>query len=357
MAALQPAVDQTCFGQFTPLDQLSPAATEELLTYARIERVPPGRRLFNRGDADGETVFLLSGQLTLLAADGPAETLKADTLIARHAIADHQPRRHTAVAHTSATVLCVNSAVLDKLIVQTHAAVPPAIPPPAAEVATIAERIQRVSPLRDDATPPSPLVTGLPRVHLLTLKARMERIELKRGEMLVRQGASCQYFHLLEEGRLRAGGRRSRGGDADILPGDGFGEDLLVANEPHDTTVTALEDSIVLRLPREEFLTLVARHYIRWVSHHDLPRLLQRGDTVLLDIRPPAAFRRRRLPGSISFPLPQLDDAAFTLDPRKRYVLCSDSVRRNVAAAFLLAGHGIKTRILIENVKAALRLS
>ncbi len=354
MAALQPAVDQTCFRQFAPLDQLSPAATEELLTYARIERMPPGRRLFNRGDADGETVFLLSGQLTLLA-DGAAETLKADTLTARHAIADHQPRRHTVVAHTSASVLCVNSAVLDKLIGQQHAAATPAPVQPTAAVAPM--RIHQLTPVPRETAPPSPLVTGLPRVHLLTLKARMERIEIGRGTTLVRQGTPCHYFHLIESGRLRASGRRPHSDSTDILPGDSLGEDLLIANEPHDTTITAAQDSVVLRLPREEFLTLVARHYIRWVSHDDLPKLLQRGDTVLLDIRAATAFQRRRLPGSINFPLPLLGNAAFALDPRKRYVLCSDSVRRNAAAAFLLAGHGVKTRILIGSVKTALHLA
>lgn len=349
MAAIRLAVDQTHFNDFSPLDRLSPGSIEELMADSRVERVPPGRRLFSKGDTDGELVFLLSGQLALIA-DGPAGTLKADAPEARLPVADHQPRRHTVVARTSATVLCVNSAVLDSLLRQGEAGADetppaerdaPAEDPPAGDTDTAADILR------------SPLIAGLPPVHLRVLKARMSRLELAQGETLVRQGEGCRYFHVIESGRFKACRRRAKGAGIELLPGDSFGEDALVANEPHDATVTALEDGGALRLPREEFLTLVARHYVRWIAYRELGEALAEG-AVLLDIRAPAAFRRHHLQGSVNFPLPLLQGAAVALDPSRRYVLCSDSTRRCAAAAFLLARHGVKTRILIEGVKAAL---
>lgn len=90
MASTRPAFDKNYlnFNGLSPLDRLPPESIDTLLAYARVERVPPGRRLFNRGENDGETVFLLSGQLALIA-DGPAGVLKADAPEARTPIADH----------------------------------------------------------------------------------------------------------------------------------------------------------------------------------------------------------------------------------------------------------------------------
>ena len=372
MAATRPAVDQTHFSVFSPLDRLPPESAEELLAYTRVERVPPGRRLFHKGDSDGEVVFLLSGQLALIA-DGPAGTLKADAPEARLPVADHQPRRCTAVARTSATVLCVNAAVLDSLLRPPEEAAGDTIDEPApgtdepgtvdeteeaanaeADVETRTETVTAAGATHDVLH--SPLIRGLPPAHLQILRTRMERLEVRRGETVIRQGEPCRYFHLVESGRFRAGRRRAQGAAAEFLPGDAFGEEALVVNEPHDATVTAVEDGSVLRLPRTEFLSLVARRHIKWIAYRDLPALLEGGRAVVLDIRPPAAYRRRHLRGSINFPLPLMNAAACTLDPARRYVLCCDNARRSVAAAFLLARHGVKAHILVEGIKAALRL-
>lgn len=384
MASTRPAFDKNYlnFNGLSPLDRLPPESIDTLLAYARVERVPPGRRLFNRGENDGETVFLLSGQLALIA-DGPAGVLKADAPEARTPIADHQPRRHTAIAHTSATVLCINAAVLDNLLktavdtgeaANADAPVPnPAAPegdasaqassvpvtsnlaPGAAEngVTPIAGPLMMPAPVVAEL-PPTALFDGLPPAHLQMVKLRLERIEVRCGETVVRPGDSCRYFHVVESGRLGMDKKRGNDGSHELLPGDSFGEDILIANRPYDVTVTAREDSSVLRLQRPEFLALVARHHVRWIAYRDLHALMEDGRWLLLDIRPPAAFRRRRLHGSVNFPLPLMSGAVRALDPSKRYVLCCDSTRRLAAAAFLLARHGIRTRVLVESVKAVL---
>lgn len=388
MAATRPAVEKNHFNfnDLSPLDRLPPESIDTLLAYARVERIPPGRRLFNKGESDGETVFLLSGQLALIT-DGPIGILRADTPEARAPIADHQPRRHTAIAHTSATILCINAAVLDSLL-RTAVSVEEAanatiVPisgdpsaPPSVSMGEIAGTATASitamdARARDNGRdiawpaipaqtptitelPPSPLFDSLPPAHLQMLKLRLERIDLRKGNTVARAGENCHYFHVVESGGLRLGRRRGHGASHELQPGDSFGEDLLVAGRPYDVTATAIEDTRVLRLPRPEFLALVARHHMRWIAQRDLPALMGDGRWLLLDIRPPAAFRRHRLHGSVNLPLPLLADAARALDPAKRYVLCCDSTRRLATAAFLLARHGIKTRVLAEGVKAAL---
>ncbi|MDR2877874.1 MAG: cyclic nucleotide-binding domain-containing protein [Chromatiales bacterium] len=397
MAVTQPAVDKNLFNfnELSPLNQLTPTAIEALMAYARVERIPPGRRLFNMGESDGEAVFLLSGQLALIA-DGPTGVLKAAAPEARSAIADHQPRRHTAIAHTSATILSINAAVLDNLLknaenpagasfaaqrsdhsgdmsktgtkvdVQINAG--PLVLAPTAEVENTDEQASNIAaqaisaPTQNQtsmagALPPSPLFEGLPSAHLQMLKQRLERIEIRRGETVAKAGEHAHHFHVIESGRLNLSRRRRHGSDVELTPGDSFGEDLLVVSRAHDATVIASEDSVLLRLPRPEFLALIAHHHMKWISARELTALLQDNRWLVLDVRHSAAYRRHHLHGSINLPLALLTGALRALDPEKRYVLCCDSPQQLATAIFLLARHGIKARALSDSVKAALSVN
>lgn len=363
MAATEFAIDQTQFAAFTPLDRLAPQDMGELLSHSRILRLPPGRPLFSRGETDGETVFLLSGQVALIA-DGPVATIRAQTEEARRPIADTQPRLHTAIARTAAMVLCVDSAVLHRLLAEQDAAMhrapepaagpsaaprPILLPPPPASGETRDDNAETKSPL-------PPLFERLPAMHRRLLQRRIERIEIPQGAEIARQGERCLHFDLIEQGTFQFRRRRGRSGDRELGAGDGIGAEMLLAGESrHEATVVAREDSIVLRVPRREFLALVARHYCRRIAAVDLPAVMAGGDAILLDLRQPASYRRAHVPDSINFPLPLLLSAAPTLDTGRRYVLGGDSIRHCAAAAFRLAQQGARTFLLYDPLRKILQ--
>lgn len=365
MAATEFAIDQTQFTAFTPLDRLAPRSMGELLGHSRIQRLPPGRPLFSRGATDGETVFLLSGQVALIA-DGPVATIRAQTEEARRPLADTQPRLHTAIARTAAMVLCVDSAVLHRLLAEQEAATEP-VPEHAADPVAAVSRPPVLLPppaapaeVRDAAAETGhmlpPLFDQLPAMHRRLLQRRIERIEIAQGTELARQGERCLNFDLIEQGSFHLRRRRGRGGERELGPGDGIGAEVLLAGESrHEATIVARENSIVLRVPRREFLALIARHYCRRISAIDLPAVMASGDAILLDLRPPTSYRRAHVPDSINFPLPLLLTAAPTLDAGRRYVLGGDSIRHCAAAAFRLAQHGARTFLLHDPLRTILQ--
>jgi CRP-like cAMP-binding protein len=347
LAATKFAIDETQFTAFSPLDELDPQKVIELLNHSRLDRLPPGRRLFSRGESDGETIFLLSGQLALVA-DGPVATIRAQTEEARRPIADGQPRLYTAIAHTAATVLRVDSAELHRLLRGVEQESKQSIP-----TGEPVRQRNLPAPEPDDSLPA--LFARLPPMHRRLLRHRMQTIELARGDVLARQGDKCLHFDLIERGVLELR-RRSRGGDRHLLPGDGVGaEILLTGGTRHDATITALEDCVLLRIPRHEFIALIARHYCRRIGATDLADLLSSGEITLLDLRSPSACRRAPLPGSINFPLPLLLSACATLDRGRRYALASDNIRHCATAAFRLAQYGISTLMLYDPIKTILK--
>ena len=89
---------------------------------------------------------------------------------------------------------------------------------------------------------------------------RASWFSLPGGASLYEAGEEADRFYLLRAGRLGAF-RREEGHETQFLgvirPGEPAGEMAMVAGAPHSATVTALRDSEVLSLSRDEFFTAV----------------------------------------------------------------------------------------------------
>lgn len=342
MGTASQVVDMANLSLFSPLNRLGPARAEELLVHSRIERLPPGKRLFGIGDSDGRSIFLLAGQLALVSADNRIRMLKAATPEAGQAIADNQPREATALARTAATVLCIDSEVLESLLRKEADA--ECVPAPA----------------ELDLGPifASPLFARLPAENLQTLMERMDVVPAKAGDVIVREGEDSAWYYIIESGRFGLSRRHGRKGRDDGLgelgPLESIGEAALIADELQEATVTALEDGRLLRFAKDEFLTHIVRPYIRRVSQSDVAALALKGGT-LLDVRSHKSFARHHQAGSINMPLRLLRQTAGILDRTRSYIVSSDNVRRSAAAAFLLVQQGMEAMILGDTARAAPR--
>lgn len=347
MGAANLVVDEAHLSQFSPLNKLRPELLEELLSSSRVERLPPGRRLFNQRENDNRAIFLLSGQLALVDDGSQTSTLKADSNEANGPVDDHQPRQYTALARTAVTVLTVESDKLKELLYRNETLPPPKPPPKHDEK----DRVKHVFE--------APLFKRLPKPHLQVLKNRAVEMPVDAGEVIIHEGDDSQYYYLITEGRCSVTRQLSRFGHkvqlADLSERDGFGEGALIANDYHDATVTAVEDTHVLRFSKGEFLTLLVRPFIKWISYEEMDPLRKKG-AILMDVRSPEVFQKRHLQGSVNFPLRVLRQTAFILDTSRDYIVCCDNGRRSATAAFLLAQQGMDVKILSDGLRNALKI-
>ena len=81
------------------------------------------------------------------------------------------------------------------------------------------------------------------------------RVEVPAGGVIVREGEESDRFYVIESGAVEVtqAGRLLRR----ELPGDFFGEIGLLRSVPRTATVTALRDTVLQALPRQEFLDAV----------------------------------------------------------------------------------------------------
>ena len=92
--------------------------------------------------------------------------------------------------------------------------------------------------------------------ELETLCRLTTRIDVKKGSILMHQGAFGNEVLLLVHGQLviEKDGKLI----ASIAPGAGVGERAGILHEPRDATVRAAFDSTILAMSRSEFNTLLA---------------------------------------------------------------------------------------------------
>jgi NTE family protein len=92
------------------------------------------------------------------------------------------------------------------------------------------------------------------------LAAELETLNLRRGDALVRQGETADALYIVVTGRflVTVAGRREP--VAELGPGQPVGEIAFLAGGARTATVTALRDSLVLRLGRAEFEELATKN-------------------------------------------------------------------------------------------------
>ncbi len=337
------------FRCFTPLNRLDDDQLSDLSTHAVVERKPPGFTLFKAGDNDHKTIYLLSGQISLIARDGARTSMHAGDTTAYRPLNPSAPRSATAVAVTSVTTLSLSNDYLHEAL--SAGCIPIDQPTPEAEPEDIPAQFNG-EVIRNLAVP---ILEHLPEPYLAILKNRARPVCVKAGAHAIREGDSPNHYHLIAEGSCSVTRHLGRSGQDLTLgvrqAGDGFGERSIIEGVRHKNTITMLEDSLLLRINKGEFLSLLVRPYLHWMTLTEAMELRDTESAVLLDVRSNRAFQQHHMEGSTNMPLNMLGQTASILDRSRPYIICCDSPKRAMTASFILAEHGISPRILEGGVR------
>ena len=116
MGAAQKKIDKQALRSLVPLNALSDENFSELFQKTAVEDIPPGRTLFEEGDRDNRTVYILSGKVALTSKGAVVETIVGGSEQARYPIAHHLPRQVTALAKSRVTAVRIDTGLLDVLL-------------------------------------------------------------------------------------------------------------------------------------------------------------------------------------------------------------------------------------------------
>jgi CRP-like cAMP-binding protein/rhodanese-related sulfurtransferase len=325
---------------FSPLDGLKQETLEALARSAPVRQYPAGRPLFKQGDAEKCSIYLLAGAVELRDGDQVIARVRAGSDQSRNPLGPALPRRYTAMVVEDAQFISLDSDQLDLMITWDQTG------------------IYEVTELQDHGSAGDDWMTALlqtkvfhriPAANIQAVFMRMERINLRSGDVVIKQGDEGDYFYVVTSGRcvvtretpLHKEGIRL----AELGVGDTFGEEALISSARRNATVTMLADGSLMRLGKDDFCTLLNEPMLDWVDAAEGTAIVANGGT-WLDVRLPSEFENFHLPEAINVPLYFVRLKLKTLDPDTPYVVCCDTGRRSSAAAFILNKRGFKASVL-----------
>jgi len=324
-----------------PLSALSAERLGELADVAMLEKVGRGGDPLAAHKGAARAVFLLSGEVLLMFEGGGTLVVVGGTGDGRLPL----NRRATPVARaraiSEAALIVLDDEILDLMVTFDQVA--------EGETALrVSRSIFSLANLRYG------VFASLPPARIAELLARFEKIEAKRGDILIREGDKGDYYYVIESGRCRV--ERIVGGVrvtlAELKSGDAFGEEALASDARRNATVSLATDGRLLRLGKAEFRKLLGEPLLQRLNYAEgLERVAQ--GAAWLDVRYPSEYRYDRLPGAINVPLNEVRNSFSVLDRTREYVVYCQSGRRSSAAAFLFAQRGFEVRLLEGGLWAA----
>ncbi len=324
-------VDIVQLRKLSPLNGLKTDTLRAILDKIELLEANRGQTLFKKGDKEKRTVYVLSGMIELKEDNKVVETIAGGTDEARNPIAPTLPRPQTAVAAGDVKYISMDSELLDVTLTWDQTGI--------YEVGDFST--EQLSETGDwmAAFLNIKAFQRIPPANIQTIFMRLQQVDYKAGDIVIRQGSEGDYFYVIRHGRCRVT-RETPLNDqginlAELDVGDTFGEEALLSEAKCNATIRMQTDGILMRLGKHDFQTLLREPILEWLDQGEADKVVADGGQ-WLDVRLPSEYKVFHKDGAVNIPLYLLRHKLNMLDPGKRYVVCCDTGRRSSAAAFIL---------------------
>ena len=329
---------------FSPLDGLKSENLHALARKTSLHSLSAGRLLFKEGDTDKRTYYVVSGVLELLHENRSVLVIRGGTPEARNPVAPGNPRRYAArVVSDRMDYVAMDSEMLDMMLTWDQ---------------TGSYEVNELRGVNDEGPSSDDWMTNLlqtkafhkiPPANIQAIFMRMQRVDYRAGEVIIKQGDEGDYFYVVVKGRCAVTRETPLNRDgirlAELGIGDTFGEEALISDAKRNASVAMTTDGTLMRLAKQDFRTLLNEPMLEWVDM-DEARTLVAGGAKWLDVRLPSEFENYRLEGALNMPLYFIRLKLKTLERDTHYIVCCDTGRRSSAGCYILSERGFRASVL-----------
>jgi CRP-like cAMP-binding protein len=326
--------------EFTPFDCLSDAHIRDLAPKLDVARLPKGKVMFKRGQADSRCHFLLEGKVDLADAAfviRPFDAHDAENYLALDSYPEH---RVSAITATDCTVVSIDRDHLDLVLTWSQAA----------DAMGDDERPDDGNTDWMESLLASDLFGSIPPGNIQQLFVKFQEVPVQLGQAVIKEGDDGDRFYVIKEGRalVTKGDGNNQKTLAALRAGDCFGEDALIGEMKRNATVTMSTDGCLMALDKNNFIKLLKEPVIHQVTEAQYEKMMDEGDegVVLIDVRTPMEFKHDHLPHARNIPLPELRREIRDLEKVFTYVVTCDGGRRSEVGAYLLSEAGLRALVL-----------
>jgi CRP-like cAMP-binding protein len=326
---------------FSPLDGLKRDNLAALARKVQLRELSPGQVLFKEGDTEKRTIYIASGILELLDQGKVIGTVEGGTDLARNPVTPVFPRRVSARARDRVKFISIDSDLLDVMLTWDQTGT--------YEVSELQGQSEDSGEDWMTMLLQTKAFHKIPPANIQAIFMRMQQINYKSGDIILKQGAEGDYFYVLTRGSAVVTRETPLSKEgiklAELHVGDTFGEEALISDAKRNATVTMTSDGAVMRLGKEDFKKLLNEPMLDWVTQEQAEKIVAGGGQ-WLDVRLPSEFENQHLEGALNIPLYFIRLKINTLDRDRQYVVCCDTGRRSSAGAYILSERGYQAFVL-----------
>src|SRR5210317_2253126 len=333
--------------EFSPLDGLKRDNLAALARKVQIRELSPGQLLFKEGGTEKRTIYIISGILELVDHATVVGKVEGGYEHARNPVAPVYPRRVTGKARDRVRFISIDSDLLDVMLTWDQTGT--------YEVSELQGKSDQGNEDWMTMLLQTKAFHKIPPANIQAIFMRMQQVNYRAGDVILKQGAEGDYFYVLIRGSALVTRETPLSKEgiklAELQVGDTFGEEALISEAKRNATVTMSADGAVMRLGKEDFKKLLNEPMLEWVSMQEAEDIIRDGGT-WLDVRLPSEYENHHLDGAVNIPLYFIRLKINTLDKDRKYVLCCDTGRRSSAGAYILSERGFQAYVLQGGINA-----
>ncbi len=344
MVAEKKLVGKDILKQLVPFNMFSEDNLDEISRTTFVEFLPPNTKLFKKGQRDKYRYYLLRGMIVLEGADTGPQIVKGGTKEARYPLSTTQPHSATAVAKSDIAYMRVDQDKVDAMLPDQGGGYS-VDEMGAGEEADDDDWMSKVLQSKS--------FQKLPATNIQAMFMRLQSMPTKAGEVIIKQGEAGEHYYIVSKGKCEVivGDGQGHGKKvAELVVGDSFGEEALLADTKRNATVRMMTDGAMMRLSRADFEELLKQPLLKSVTLDGAKNMLKEG-SILIDVRLEKEYQSGSIRGSKNIPLYALRKVAHKLNPDKKYIICCDNGHRSRSGAFLLSERGYDVYVLEGGLK------
>lgn len=342
MKNLPKKIDRKILKTLEPLNRLNPILIDELAAKSILDEVPAGQIICRHGEKDSRQIYLLSGQIeTTAPGEKKTKTIKSKAAL-KTPIAEGSPRTITLKAKIDSTLLYIDADLLELLMSDEPKLTP------TYEVSEISA---------DDSDDwmltflQTPAFIKLPSENIQKLLTHMEEIPVKKDQVVINQGGRDDNYYIIKSGSCNVH-RKPCQNSANVLlaklpSGSGFGEEALISNAARNATITMCENGSLMRLKKDDFLTLLINPLISYYQYSETKKKLDEG-SLIIDVRSEKEAKENPVADSVNIPLSMLRMKFDSLNAEREYLLVCNDGSQSAAAAFLMIQAGLLSSSVLK---------
>lgn len=189
----------------------------------------------------------------------------------------------------------------------------------------------------------------LPAANLQAIFSRLEPLQQKAGDIVIKQGSTGDYFYVLTAGICDV--IREMPGDKDdivvarLSVGDTFGEEALITGAERQATIRMVTNGQVMRLNKGDFEELLSGPIVTKVDADAAESIIEAGGR-WLDVSLTAQSGTHSRADATKIPMYLLRLKLDQLDKAQHYVVTSSMETHSCAAAHILRQYGFEASVL-----------